>query len=211
MGRFENRTETTAQRQGRKGAASGGKYERVDHRGSSELQEPNCHTVDIVCKEPACHTADGAPRGPPPDRPDVRKLQLRPAIADLTFDLQILLFSCEFCRHRRFHVVEQTKERRRASGASEKRKRSEGERDWRSSRIRRRGKLKRIGSVRAVWTDLESGTGWTSWAVDSVPGGLKSNRRPGRVRRPGRLTHPAQALKLPVERTPLALLKQSWQ
>ena len=37
VGRFENRTETTAQRQGREGAASGGKYERVDHRGSSEL------------------------------------------------------------------------------------------------------------------------------------------------------------------------------
>ena len=96
MGRFEVRTETTARRQGREGAARGGKYERVDHRGSSELQEPNCHTVDIVCKEPACHTADGAPRGPPPDRPDVRKLQLRPAIADLTFDLQILLCLANF-------------------------------------------------------------------------------------------------------------------
>ena len=37
VGRFEKRTETTAQRQGRKGAASGGKYERVDHRGAGGI------------------------------------------------------------------------------------------------------------------------------------------------------------------------------
>ena len=39
-------------------------------------KEPICHTVDIVCKEPACHTADELPRGPPPNRRNVRKLQL---------------------------------------------------------------------------------------------------------------------------------------
>ena len=132
VGRFEDRTETTAQRPGREGAASGGKYERVDHRGSSELQEPNCHTVDIVCKEPACHTADGAPRGPPPDRPDVRKLQLRPAIAELTFDLQILLFLANFVvivgstsLNKQRRGVEQAARTRSEREAREKRARSE--------------------------------------------------------------------------------------
>ena len=59
-------------------------------------KEPNCHTVDIVCKEPACHTADELPRGPPPNRRNVRKLRLRSAITDVTFVLQFLLLIAIF-------------------------------------------------------------------------------------------------------------------